>query len=126
MFYIYFALVVWGGQALAEASAKGPTALEQFVPFIFIGLIFYFLLIRPNQKRQKNHQEFLSKIKRGDEVITSSGIFGSIQGITDTFVILKVSEETELRILKTQVASYFNPEASQDKKESPAKDIKKW
>ena len=83
-----------------------PTALEQFFPFIILGLLFYFLLIRPQQRRNKQHRDFLSKIKRGDEVLTNSGIYGKIEGLTDSFVILEVAENVRIRIAKSQIAAY--------------------
>ena len=69
-----------------------PTFIEQIIPFIFIFLIFYFLLIRPAQKRHKKHQDLMNQLKKGDHVITASGILGTIYGLTDTFVTLEITE----------------------------------
>lgn len=101
--------------AMAQAAApKQPGALEMFLPFIFIFVIFYFLIIRPQAKKQKQHQQFVTELKKGDEVITASGILGTIEGITDRFVTLQVDEGVRLRVLRTQVAasqsSILNPE----------------
>ena len=91
----------------AEAKpAAQPTTIEQFFPFVILGLIFYFLLIRPQQKKYKKHSTFLSQIKRGDEVLTSSGIFGRIEGLTEQFVILEVADNVRIRVLKSQVSSF--------------------
>ena len=87
-----------------EAAAKGPNVIEQFLPFIAIFVIFYFFLIRPQSKRQKEHVGFLDSMKRGDEVITNSGIYGTIEGITERFVTLEVADEVRIRILKNQIA----------------------
>ena len=92
-----------------------PTTLEQFFPFILIGLFFYFILIRPQQKKHKQHGDFLSQLKRGDEVLTASGIYGRIEGLTDSFIILEVAENVRIRIAKSQIASYTG-ETSQQKK----------
>ena len=89
-----------------EKPAAQPTTIEQFLPFIILGLIFYFLLIRPQQKKYRKHSDFLSQIKRGDEVLTSSGIFGRIEGLTEQFVILEVADDVRIRILKSQVSSF--------------------
>ena len=94
--------------AMAETAPAKPTALEQFFPFILLGLVFYFLFIRPQQKRHKQHRAFLSKIKRGDEVLTQSGIYGKIEGLTDDFVILKVDETARIRVVRSQIASWTN------------------
>lgn len=92
--------------AWAQASAPaGPGLLEQFLPFVLIFVIFYFLLIRPQQKRAKSHQEFLKTMKRGDQVLTSGGILGSIEGLTDEFVTLGISDGVSVRILRSQIAS---------------------
>ena len=94
----------WADSAPAAAS-NGAPAYMQFLPFILIFVIFYFFLIRPQSKRQKQHQQFVSALKRGDQVITASGIFGKISGITDKFVTLEVSDGVNIRILKSQIAS---------------------
>ncbi|NCN41132.1 preprotein translocase subunit YajC [bacterium] len=95
--------------AQAPGAAK-PNLFEQFFPFILIFLVFFFLVIRPSQKRQKSHQTFLSGMKRGDSVLTSGGILGTIEGLTDQFVILEISEGVKIRILKSQIASSANEE----------------
>ncbi|QDK47442.1 preprotein translocase subunit YajC [Bdellovibrio sp. ZAP7] len=76
-----------------------------FVPFIFIFVIFYFLIIRPQSKRQKEHQKFLTELKRGDEVITSSGILGRLEGITDQFVTVEIADGVKVKMLRTQIAT---------------------
>jgi preprotein translocase subunit YajC len=93
-----------------QAGKSGPALTEQlFLPF-FIIVIFYFFIIRPQSKRQKKHQDFLSKMKRGDSVLTSSGMFGTIEGLNDRFVILNVSEGVNVRVLKSQISSSVNEE----------------
>lgn len=98
--------------AWAQQAAGGPTPsfLEQMMPFIFIFLIFFFLIIRPQQRRQKKQQEFLSSMKRGDSILTSSGIFGTIEGLTDKFVTLEVADGVRLRILKSQISGPVSEE----------------
>ena len=100
--------------SLAEKAAPGgtgqslpqPTTMEQLFPWILLGLFFYFILIRPQQKKTKTHNQFLSNLKRGDEVLTASGIFGRIEGLTNQFVILEVAEDVRIRVMKSQIASY--------------------
>jgi len=86
------------------------------IPFLIIGLIFYFLLIRPQQKKYKQHNTFLSQIKRGDEILTTSGIFGTIEGLTDRFVILEIAKDTRIRVLKSQISSFANPKSDDSNK----------
>ena len=92
--------VVW-----AQNAAAKPSVIEQLMPLAFIFLIFYFLLIRPQQKRHKKHQEFLKQMKVGDKVLTSGGVFGTVGGITDQFVVLEVSAGVKIRILRSSISS---------------------
>ncbi len=94
------------------AAAQGPSMIEQLVPFIAIFAIFYFLILRPQSKRQKDHVGFLSNLKRGDNVITTGGIYGTVQGLSDKFVTLEVSQGVNIRVLKNQVASTVNEGAA--------------
>lgn len=103
LFFYYFPC--WAKNAPAQ-TAPTPNALEQFFPFILLGILFYFLFIRPQQRRHKQHGDFLSKIKRGDEILTSSGIYGKIEGLTDSFVILEVAENVRIRVAKSQISSW--------------------
>lgn len=90
----------------AAAQAGGPQVnpLMQLVPFIVIFGVMYFFMIRPQMRRQKEHQEFLGKLKRGDEVLTSGGIWGRVEGLTDQFVTLEIAPDVRIKILRTQVA----------------------
>lgn len=98
--------------ATATAPAAGPSMFEQLIPLLPIIAIFYFLVIRPQYKRQKEHQNFLTNIKRGDAVVTAGGIYGKIEGINEKFVTLEVSDGVNIRILKSQIASTVNEGAT--------------
>lgn len=89
------------------------------IPFIVMFGIIYFLMIRPQIKRQKAHQEFLGKLKRGDEVLTSSGLLGRIEGLTDLYVTLEIAPGVRIKILRNQIAS-FVPDANSASKEVKA------
>jgi Preprotein translocase subunit YajC len=75
-----------------------------FILFLFA--LFYFLLIRPQQKARKKHQEFLAKLKKGDRVVTSSGIIGTVVEIGEDTVSLKVDANTRITFLKEHIAGY--------------------
>lgn len=90
--------------AQAAAPTAQPSFVEMFMPFIFIFVIFYFLIIRPQAKKQKEQAKFLSEIKRGDEVVTASGIFGTVDGLTDTAVTLEIASGVKIKMLRSQVA----------------------
>jgi preprotein translocase subunit YajC len=66
--------------------------------------IFYFLLIRPQQKKQKQHRQLLSTLKKGDRVITSGGLYGRITGTTDTVVTLEISEKVRVKVGRGNMA----------------------
>lgn len=90
-------------QTAAAAAPEQPSFLMSMIPFVVIFGVMYFLLIRPQGKRQREHQKFLSELKRGDEVVTASGILGRIEGLTEKFVTLEISEGVRVKILRAQV-----------------------
>ena len=93
---------------LQSAPPTGPGGgLIQFLPMIFIFVIFYFLLIAPMRKRQKRQQEMLSQLKKGDEVVTSGGIFGRISAFDETHgaVILQIGDNVKVKVLRSAIAS---------------------
>jgi preprotein translocase subunit YajC len=86
-------------------SASNPIAA--FLPFILIALVFYFVFFRPQQKQAKQHTAFVTSLKKGDEVVTQSGIVGTIHGVDDRTVTLDVGGGTKLRVVKNQVAGQW-------------------
>jgi preprotein translocase subunit YajC len=82
-----------------------PSFFELMLPFIIIFAVMYFVVIRPQGKKQKEHQGFLSSLKRGDEVVTASGILGTIDGLTDLYVTLEVANNVKIKVLRTQIAA---------------------
>jgi preprotein translocase subunit YajC len=79
--------------------------LLQLVPFIFIFVIFYFMLIMPQRKQQKEHQKMIANLKKNDDVVTSSGIHGTIVNVKDTTVILRVDENVKIEMEKVSIAA---------------------
>ena len=102
--------------AQAAAGAPKPSMIEQFMPFIFIFVIFYFFLIRPQQRKARMHQDFITNLKRGDSVLTTGGILGTIEGLTEQFVTLQVSSGVKLKVLRAQVASAMSNNKEEKKK----------
>lgn len=92
--------------AVAAAGTESPNPMLQFAPLVFIFVIFYFLLIRPQQKRQKEVQAMIEGIKKGDKVVTNGGIIGTIAGIQSDYVVLKVgeNENTKMEVLKSAIS----------------------
>ena len=77
----------------------------QFLPLILIGVVFYFMILRPNKKRQKERQEQLAKVEKGDKVIMSNGMHGTISAIEDTTVLVQVSDNTKIRFEKAAITT---------------------
>lgn len=87
-----------------EAGGQGGGAAPLFTMAI-IFMIFYFLLMRPQQKKLKEHKSFLDSIKKGDDVITNGGILGKVVGVTDKVLTLEVGEKIKIKVLKSSIAS---------------------
>jgi len=95
--------------AQAEAPAQSPLAGPQnmlFLVAIFFG-IFYFMIIRPQQKQQKTHKSYLESLKKGDEVITNGGLIGRIAGVQGDVLTLEIANNVRVRVLKDQVNRPF-------------------
>jgi preprotein translocase subunit YajC len=89
--------------ATTQTAAPQQSMMGMALPFVIMLAVMYFLMIRPQQKKAKEHQGMMSSLKDGDEVITSSGIIGTIQGMNDKVVTLEVSKNVQFKILKSQV-----------------------
>jgi len=85
------------------AAQQGGSQWMSFLPLILLFAVFYFLLIRPQQKRAKQQKLFLENLKKGDKVITSGGIIGLITGITEDKVTLEVAEKIRIKVLKSAI-----------------------
>ena len=77
-----------------------PGPIVQFLPLIFLFVVFYFLLIRPQQKKQKEHTLMLSKLEKNDEVVTSGGIHGTIVAVAERTVTLRVADNVKIELEK--------------------------
>jgi len=88
-----------------DATPQAPGPLTQFAPLIFIGIIFYFLLIRPQQKQRKEAQKLMASLKSGDKVITGSGIHGLITNVKEGTVILKIADNVKIEIDRASIAT---------------------
>ena len=92
---------------IQNAYAQGAQQSDPFsflLPMLLIFGAFYFLLIRPQQKKQKAHTALVSNLSAGDEVLTAGGILGVITGISEHYAIVKIAENTEIKIQKSSVS----------------------
>lgn len=102
---VSFLMWVVSSLSLADTSAPAPRdGVTPFIPLLLIFGVFYFLILRPQQKKQKEQLKFISELKRGDMVITQAGIIGTVKTVSDKFVTLEVDENVHLKILKSQIA----------------------
>jgi len=92
-----------GSTASTPVAPPSSSPLQMALPFVVMLGVMYFLMIRPQQKRMKEHKTLMSELKNGDEVVTSSGIIGTIAGMSEKVVTLEVSKNVQLKILRSQV-----------------------
>jgi preprotein translocase subunit YajC len=93
--------LAWAADA---GPAAGPGGIASFIPLILIFVVFYFLLIRPQQKKVKEHQQFVANLKKGDAVVTNGGIYGEITGLTDTVVTLEIADNVRIKVARPNIA----------------------
>ncbi len=101
--------------AQAAPGAGGPGPIVTILPFILIFVIMYFMVIRPQQKKAKEHQDLLSKLKRNDEVMTSGGIYGKVVDLKETVVTLEVAPNVRIRVHRPQISAVLTAEKASTK-----------
>lgn len=119
-----------------DVTPEAPQAIESgwtsIIPMVLILVIFYFLLIRPQEKRRREQEEFVAGVKKGEEVVTNAGLYGTVRKINDSdnTVMLEVADGVEVKILKNSIADITNRKSSEkltdkSKSEAGAKKSKK-
>jgi len=98
LFPVAYAMAPAAGQE-GQGGGLGP-----FIPLIAMVVIFYFLLIRPQQKKAKQHQEMLNALKRDDMVVTTGGVHGKITGLTETVVTLEIAPNVKIKVSRSNIA----------------------
>lgn len=93
------------------ATSQGGGIMQALIMFVPIFAIMYFLMIRPQQKRQKEHVALMSTVKKGDIILTTSGILGRITHVGENFIQVEIANNTEVRIQKNAVAQIMPKEA---------------
>ena len=94
------------------AGAGGAGGIASFIPLILIFAVFYFMLIRPQQKQAKQKQVFLNELKNGEKVVTTGGIHGTITGLTDTVVTLEIADKVRIKVTRNSIGSPLNKDGS--------------
>ena len=100
---IAYAMAPGGGQG-------GGGGFAAFLPLILLFAIFYFILIRPQQKRAKDHKQLLANLKKGDKVVSNGGIYGTIVGITDTVITLEIADKVKIKVGRNYIAGLVQSE----------------
>ena len=107
----YNAIIIGGTIMTGVAYAAGPAAgggaggIASFIPLILIFGVFYFMLIRPQQKQAKLQQQFLNDLKNGNKVVTKGGIHGTITGLTDSVVTLEIADNVRIKVSRSSIGS---------------------
>ncbi len=100
------------------AAGEGGGGFSAFIPLILMFVIFYFLLIRPQQKKSKALREMVSNLKKGDRIITSGGIHGRITGLSDATLTVEISEKVRVKVNRANVAALSQPAPQASSKKS--------
>ncbi len=85
--------------------AGQPTMLENIFPFVIIFIVMYFFYLRPSAKKASAHEKFVQSLKRGDEVVTTSGVYGVVDSTNENFVTLEIASNVKMKVLKRNIGS---------------------
>lgn len=111
MFNIAYAMAPGGG------AEGGSGAFAGFIPLILMFVIFYFLLIRPQQKRTKEHRQMITNLKKGDRIITSGGLHGKITGLDENTMTVEIADKVRVKVARSNVAGLAGAAPAQAKSE---------
>jgi preprotein translocase subunit YajC len=114
-----FSTQAFAQTAPATGVAQTPGAgLASMIPLVLIFVVFYFLIIRPQQKKMKEHQAMVANLRRGDKVITAGGIIGVVSKVVDdTEVVVDIADSVQVRVVRTTITSVLSkPEPANDRK----------
>ncbi|NBT29229.1 MAG: preprotein translocase subunit YajC [Gammaproteobacteria bacterium] len=90
--------------AWAQAGGEAGGSLFSLLPLVVIFILFYFLLIRPQQKRAKQHKEMVAALKKGEEIVTNGGLLGKVTDVEDNFVTIEIASDLNVRIQRQAIA----------------------
>ena len=105
MFDIAYALGAGG------AGGEGSSGFTGFIPLILMFVIFFFLLIRPQQKKTKEHRQMISNLKKGDRIVTSGGIHGRITGMDESTITVEIADKVRVKVARGNVSNLSQPAA---------------
>lgn len=104
--------MIYSSLAWAQAGGEGDssTGFLSLIPFLLIFVVFYFLLILPQQRRQKKQREMIAAIKKGDKIVTTAGIWGTITNLDKETVTVQIADNTKVRMQRDHIARIRNAE----------------
>jgi preprotein translocase subunit YajC len=97
-------MALLGGCVPTDTEGGGSSTIYMVAFLVLIFAMFYFLMIRPQRKRQKEHQQMMEELRKGDRVITAGGIYGVIESVSEDSIVIKVESGTTIRLAKSSVA----------------------
>ena len=95
----------------SNPGGTGPSPFSMLLPILGMLLIFYFLMIRPQQKRQKEVQKMLGALKKGDRVLTASGLYGTVSGVKDDVVVVQIADDVKVEMIKSAVTGVMSSDS---------------
>lgn len=104
----------------ANVGAPPPAGITNFLPFVLMFLMVYFVMMRPASKQRREHQELLQSLKKDDEIVTTSGIYGRVAAVDDRVITLEIAERVKIKVLRDRIAGMWE-KAEQTPKESQKK-----
>jgi preprotein translocase subunit YajC len=108
------------GQSGSVGDPGAGGGFAAFIPMILIFVVFYFLLIRPQQKKAKAHQEMVSSLKKGDRVITNGGIYGLVTGLDEGTATIEIADKVRVKVTRSSIAAL-----AQESSGASSRDVKK-
>jgi preprotein translocase subunit YajC len=101
--------------AAAPAAAQDPNGLLNFVPIVLVFFIFYFVLIRPMQSKQRKTEELAKRLQPGDKIILNPGIFATVVSVEEEALLVRIDEKTKIKVLRSAVAGLQAPPPGAEK-----------
>jgi preprotein translocase subunit YajC len=110
--------------AYAQGAGGGFGGMESLLPLVLIFVVFYFLLIRPQQKKQKAHRGMLEALHRGDKVVTAGGLIGTITRSSENELTIEIADGIKVRVVRGMISDVIAKTEARDKKEDSNRDKK--
>lgn len=96
-------------QTSGAAAPGGASFIVQLLPLVLIFAVFYFLLIRPQQKKMKEHRALIEAVKKGDQVITAGGLVGKVVRVDETYVDVEIAQGVKVKVVKSTLSDVLQP-----------------